>query len=406
MAPLPALLLGALLAPAARAGDVPREIERRIIDLRRELHRHPELPNRETRTMRRVERYARELGLSDVRAGAAKTGVLATLRGARPGPTVAIRAPMDAFPLEEKAGRPHRSRVPGVSHACGHDAMTAMALGAAELLFREREALRGSVLFVFQPAEEGPPEGEEGGAPLLIKEGALKGVSAVIGFHVETEIPVGEFGLRPEAVHAGADDIRVTVLGRAAHGAMPWKGVDALAVAGQILQGLQLVSSRQADIWDPVVLSFGTARAGVGPNALADKAELTGTLRSFSPEARARARASIERVVLRTAEAFGAKAELAVYNSIPPSRNAPELVAALRPVLEEAGGVRVLRPASYADDYSVLVEEIPGFFFDIGVRNESKGIVAGTHTAEFDLDEEAIPLGARTLAELAKRLLR
>ncbi len=400
------LVLGGLPAQGGESPAPPQA--QKWIALRRALHKNPELANRETQTMRRVASYLSELGLPDVRTEIAKTGVVATIKGGRPGPTVALRAPMDAFPIQEKRDAPTRSRKAGVSHACGHDAMMAITLGAAELLWARRKDLAGDVRLLFQPAEEGPPEGEEGGAPLMIKEGALEGVSAIVTLHVDSDIPAGSAGLHPGAVYAGSDTLQVRVEGASAHAATPWKGVDAIAVAGQILSGLQMVASRQTGIWSPVVLTVGTIQAGTRSNALAGEARLTGTLRSYSAESRSRARESISRIVRHVAQAFGARAEISFSEEIPPTVNDARLLKHLRPTLEQALGpekLRILEPLPFADDFSLMAERVPSFYFQLGVKNEKEGITAGTHTESFDVDESAIPLGARLLAELAAKAL-
>lgn len=391
-------------APAPKAS-----LEQRLVDFRRELHKNPELSNRETGTMRRIAAHLLELGFSDVRSGVAKTGVVALIKGGKPGPVVALRAPIDAFPVQEKREIPYRSHNSGVSHACGHDAMTAMVLGAAELLWAKREELAGDIRLIFQPAEEGAPPGEEGGAPLMLKEGVADRLSAIVTLHVDTDLPFGQAGVHPAAVYAGADTLEVLVQGASAHGATPWKGVDAIAVAGEIISGLQLVSSRQTDIASPVVLTLGTISAGNRSNAVAGEAKLTGTLRSYSAQSRGKARESAGRIVSNIAEAFGAKASLHFSEEIPPTLNDPGLVKKLRPALEEslgASNVKTLQPLPYADDFSVLAEKVPSFYFQLGVRNEREGITASTHTESFDLDERAIPLGAKLLAQLAESALK
>ena len=399
-------LLVALALPASARTTAP--LADRLIALRRDLHRHPELANRETRTMAAIAAYLKALGIEDVKTGVAKTGVVATIKGGAAGPTIALRAPIDAFGIQEKKDSAYKSETPGVSHACGHDAMIAALLGAAELLQERRAGLPGTIKLIFQPAEEGTPPGEDGGAPLMLKEGILDGVSALLAFHVDETIPFGEAGLHEAAVYAGADTLEVTVLGQSAHGATPWKGVDAIAVAGQIVSGLQLVASRQTDVWEPVVLTLGTIQGGTRPNGTAGEAKLTGTLRTYSASSRAKARESAQRIVTKVAEAFGAQGSLAFSDSIPPTVNDAALVAKLRPALARAlggaGKLRVMKPLSYADDFSVLSEKVPAFYFQLGVGGP--GYSAGTHTETFDLDERAIPLGAKLLADLATAALR
>lgn len=394
------ILSACLLAVPARpeGAGAPRD----LVELRRALNKIPETGNREVRTMAMIAERLRAAGVSDVKTGAARTGVVATIRGGKPGRTVALRAPIDAMEVESEGRKT-------VLHACGHDAMTAMLLGAAESLQSRRAALAGNVRLIFQPAEEGAPAGEEGGAPLLVKEGALKGVSSIVALHVDDVIPCGEAGFHPATVYAGADTFSVKVEGTPAHGATPWKGVDAIAAAAQIITALQQIASRQTDIDEPVIVTVGTIQGGSRSNSLAGEVVFTGTLRTYSAAGRRKARESLGRIAAGTAESLGAKAQVSFTEQIPPTVNDPALTAALAPALERAlgaGKVRTLKPMSYADDFSVMSEMVPSFYFQLGIRNEKKGITAGTHTAGFDVDEDCIPLGARLLAALAEDALR
>jgi len=402
--------LSANVCKSGFAGVEPvrKDLAKRLIEFRRDLHEHPELGNREVRTMRQIAQYLKTLGLSDIRVNVAKTGVVAVLKGGQSGPTVALRTPIDAFPIQEKNNVPYKSQVPNVSHACGHDAMTAMVLGAAEILSARRDQLKGKVEFIFQPAEEGFPEGEEGGALLMIKEGVLNQVAAVLALHVDSDIPFGQAGLHSAAVYAADDDLEIAVKGASAHGATPWKGVDSIAIAGQILSGLQMIASRQTDIWDPIVLTIGTISAGTRPNAVAAEAKFTGTLRTYSAERRKMARDSIARIAGKIAEAFGAQARVRTIDETPPTVNDARLVKLLRPVLEEdlgASNVMTPRPMPYSDDFAFMAQKVPSLYFQIGIRNDGKGITAGTHTENFDVDENAIPLGAQLLADMAVKTL-
>lgn len=395
----------AAAAPGASAdAALPPGFAERLVSIRRTLHAHPELGNRETETAKLIAARLREIGLTDVRTGVAKTGVVATIPGGKKGPTVGLRAPIDAFAIQEESQAEYRSTAKGVSHACGHDAMTAMTLGAAELLWARRAQLPGSVRLIFQPAEEGAPDGEEGGAPLLLKEHAIDGLKALVTLHVDDTIPAGQAGLHPATVYAGADTFKVTVTGKAAHGAAPWKGVDSIAVAAQVVTALQQIVSRQANVLeDPVVVTVGQISGGTRPNALAGEVELRGTLRSFSDAGRAKARASLSRIAAGTAEALGGAAKVEFTEEIPPVVNDARLVALARPVLEAelgAAGLREMKPMAFADDFSVLSEKVPAVYFELGIRNEARGIVSGTHTPTFDVDESAIPLGARLLADV------
>lgn len=396
----PGLLLAVLLAPSAypEGGGAAHA----LVELRRELNRIPETGNREARTMAKIAARLRATGVDDVKTGVAKTGVVAVIRGGKPGKTVALRAPIDAMEVEVEGRKI-------AAHACGHDAMTAMLLGAAESLFSRRAGLAGNIRLIFQPAEEGAPAGEEGGAPLMVKEGVLKDVASIVTLHVDDVIPCGEAGVHPGTVYAGADAFAVKVDGKSAHGATPWKGVDAIAVAAQIITALQQVASRQTDIGEPVVVTVGTIQGGSRANSIAGEVVFTGTLRTYSSAGRQKARESMKRLIAGAAESLGARASLSFTEQIPPVVNDRELAAALSPVLEKelgAGRVRSLKPMSYADDFSLMSEKVPAFYFQLGIRSEKKGIVAGTHTEKFDVDEDCIPLGARLLAALAEDALR
>lgn len=261
---------------------------------------------------------------------------------------------------------------------------------------------------LFQPAEEGLPPGEEGGAPLMVKEGALKDLSAIVTLHVDDTLDCGQVGIHPAAVYAGADTFSVKVEGKAAHGATPWKGVDAIAVAAQIVTALQQITSRQTDLSEPVVVTVGTIQGGTRPNSIAGEVAFAGTLRTYSPQGRRKARDSFVRIVYETAQSLGARAGVAFPEEIPPVVNDEALVGRLRPVLEREVGtanVKTMAPMSFADDFSLMSEKVPSFYFQLGIRNEKKGITAGTHTENFDVDEACIPLGARLLAALAEDLL-
>lgn len=397
---VPGLLAAVLLAsPAYPEGG---GAAHKLVELRRELNRIPETGNRETRTMAKIAERLRAIGVDDVKTGVARTGVVAMIRGGKPGKTVALRAPIDAMEVEVEGKKI-------TAHACGHDAMTAMLLGAAESLFSRRAGFAGNIRLIFQPAEEGAPAGEEGGAPLMVKEGVLKDVASIVTLHVDDVIPCGEAGVHPETVYAGADAFVVKVDGKPAHGATPWKGVDAIAVAAQIITSLQQVASRQTDIGEPVVVTVGTIQGGSRSNSIAGEVVFTGTLRTYSSAGRLKARESMNRLITGAAGSLGARASLSFTEQIPPVVNDRGLTAALTPVLDQelgAGRVRSLKPMSYADDFSLMSDKVPAFYFQLGIRNEKKAITAGTHTEKFDVDEDCIPLGARLLSALAENALR
>lgn len=410
------LVAAAVLAAAASAvpdADIRAaalRIAPAVVAVRRDLHANPELSNREERTGRLVAERLRALGL-EVRHPVARTGVVAVLRGARPGGVVALRADIDALPVEEATSLPFASRVKGVMHACGHDAHTAILLGAAEVLVSLRSRLPGTVVFLFQPAEEGAPVGEEGGAPLMVKEGALDNpkVQAVFGLHVGGWVAAGQAGWTDGPIFASSDTFRIEVEGRSVHGAQPHMGTDPIPVAAEIVQALQLIVSRQVDGRQPRVLTIGRIEGGTRFNIIAGKVAMDGTLRTHDATVRAEMKARMARTVKGVAEAHGTSATLAFLDEgNPPTVNDAALardvaVPALRRVFGE-GAVRVA-PQMVAEDFPFFAERAPTFYFLLGTRNDAKGIRSVNHAADFDVDEDALPLGVRAMATLAWEFL-
>jgi amidohydrolase len=404
------LLLAAATVPYAEIRAATEEVTPEIITVRRDLHAHPELSNREERTGRLVADRLRDLGLV-VRYPVAKTGVVGILRGGQPGGVVALRADMDALPIQEASDAPYRSQVPGVMHACGHDAHTAILLGVASVLAGLRERLPGTVVFLFQPAEEGAPEGEPGGAPLMVEEGALDDprVEAVFGLHVGGWAEAGEAGWTDGALLASSDTFTIEVAGQTVHGAEPHKGLDPIPVAAEIVQALQLIVSRQIDGRQPRVLTIGRIRGGTRFNIIADQVVMDGTLRTHDAGVRADIKARMARTVKGVAEAHGTTATLRFLDEgNPPTVNDPALAGLARPVLKRVfgpGHVPHVQPQMVAEDFPAYGEKAPYFFFFLGTRNEEKGIPSINHTATFDIDEDALPLGVQALASLAWEFL-
>jgi amidohydrolase len=410
------LLALALLAvaPAAARPSTPdaeiraaaERIAPAVVAVRRDLHAHPELSNREERTGHLVEERLRDLGL-EVRYPVAKTGVVGILRGGRPGGVVALRADIDALPIEETNDLAFRSQVKGVMHACGHDAHTAILLGAAEVLAGLRARLPGTVVFLFQPAEEGAPEGEEGGAALMVKEGALDDpkVEAVFGLHVGSWVSVGQAGWTDGPIFASSDSFRIEVEGKTVHGAQPHLGLDPIPVAAEIVQALQLIVSRQIDGRQPRVLTIGRIEGGTRFNIVAGRVTMDGTVRTHDATVRAEIKARMARTVKGVAEAHGTTATLRFLDEgNPPTVNDAALAngvgaPALRRVFG-AGAVRV-EPLMVAEDFPLFGPKAPYFYLLLGTRNDAKGIASLNHTANFDVDEDALPLGVRAMATLA-----
>ncbi len=402
-----------LLAAAPRPVSVDAEIKAAaealtpgLAAVRRDLHMNPELGNREVRTGNLVAQKLRALGL-EVRHPVGKTGVVGILRGARPGSVAALRADLDALPIQEKSGVPYQSQNPGVMHACGHDAHTAMVLGAAEILAALKDRLSGSVVFLFQPAEEGPPEGEEGGAPLMVKEGVLEDpkVDAVFGLHVDPALGVGSVGWAVGPVFAAADTFTIEVAGRRTHGAYPHLGLDPIPVAAQMIQALQLIVSREIDAQNPKVLTIGSVHGGNRHNILADQVRLEGTLRTLDETIRQRIKDAMKRTVAGVAAAHGTQASLNFRGAGNPATLNNEALtrASIASLVRVYGPERTLevKPQMGAEDFSAFANRVPGLYIKVGVRNQARGITANIHTEDFDLDEAALPLGARALSTLA-----
>ncbi|WP_372706368.1 amidohydrolase [Brevundimonas sp.] len=428
MVSVAALLLSAGLAqaqsvPVAR-GAVERAVEAqmpRVIAWRRDFHAHPELGFAETRTAAIVAEHLRALGL-EVRTQVGKTGVVGILRGGRPGRTVALRADMDALPVLEATGLPFASTATGtymgnsvpVAHACGHDAHVAMLMGAAEVLAGMRAQISGTVVFIFQPAEEGAPPGEpKGGAALMIEEGALADPKpdAIFGLHVVPGLP-GTLWYRPKGFMAAADRVDIVLNGRQTHGAWPWKGVDVIAVAGQVIQTLNTLTARTIDpTTTPTVFTIATLDAGVRHNIIPDRATMSGTLRTFDIAQRddlvKRAEAAIDHV----AAAYGATADFSVRQNAALVYNDEVLSAWLAPVLEEAAGEGKVNaaapPTTIAEDFSYLSQVVPGVFYHLGASAE--GVDPATsppnHSPAFDVNEAVLPVGVKAHVLTALRFL-
>ncbi len=413
------ILLAAVLAvlaglpPAVRSVDlktsqrIDAEIEKNkaeIVKIRRFIHMNPELGNREFETARLISAKLEPLGF-EVRTGVAKTGVVAVLRGSQPGPAVAVRADMDALPVQETTNLPFKSLNPGVMHACGHDVHSSIVLGTALVLNSLKDKLKGTVTFLFQPAEEGAPEGEEGGADLMVKEGALDNpsVGAVFGFHVWPENVVGTVLIAPGNVTAAADTFTITVKGKSAHAARPHEGIDAVVIAAEIVTALQTVVSRASDPTDPAVLTIGTINGGVRRNIIADHVVLEGTVRTLSETNRKKIPVLMESIVRNITGMYGADCQFEYKEALPSVFNNPELAAAMTPTLIRLlGKDKTLewKPQMIAEDFAYLARKAPGFYFFLGVKSPAQATAAPLHSPNFNPDERSIPLGIRILSHL------
>ena len=375
-----------------------------LVEARRWFHRHPELSNREVETGREIARRLTAMGYTP-RAGVAGNGVVAVLTGGRPGGVVAWRSDIDALPIGEQVDVPFASENAGVMHACGHDVHTTIGLGTAEVLMRLREDVPGTVVFLFQPAEEGPPAGEKGGAPLMIEEGVLENPAprAIFGLHVMPSLRAGLVGWRTGGINAAADGFRVTVHGEMSHGSAPHRGVDAVYVAAQVVTALQSIVSRETDARRPVVVSVGSLHAGNRSNIIAAEAILEGTIRTLDEETRTRVRAAMERVVAGTCEAHRARCQLEFLAGNPVTLNDPELAASSAAVLRAAlGAANVVETEAImaSEDFAHLAKRVPGFYFHLGVGNPDRGWTSYVHTPTFQPDESAILTGVRAATSL------
>ena len=393
------------------------EIEPKVIEWRRDIHEHPELSNREFRTAELVAEHLRSLGFDEVETGIAHTGVVGTLKGGKPGPVVALRADMDGLPVEEQTGLPFASTARGeykgeevyVMHACGHDTHVAMLMGAAEVLAKHREELAGTVKFIFQPAEEGAPPGEEGGAELMLREGVLDGPDApeaILGLHA-WPVETGTLNYRAGSFMAAADSFDITIEGVQTHGSAPWRGADPIYVAGQIMVALQGIPGRFLDITKgPAVITVGSIHGGVRGNIIPDRVEMSGTIRTFDAGEREVLLARLRDTVEGLADAAGATATIEITGSVPVTGNDPDLLAAMMPTLNWAAGEDKVREHALitgAEDYSYFQEKIPGLYLMLGVNDP--GVPAGAspanHSPFFSPNEAALITGVRALVGFA-----
>jgi amidohydrolase len=377
----------------------------RLVETRRDLHMHPELSNREERTGRVVAERLRALGLTDIKTGVARHGVTALLVGGRPGPVVAVRADMDALPIQEANDKPFKSRTPGVMHACGHDVHTTVGLGVAEVLSKMRDEVRGTVKFIFQPAEEGAPAGEEGGAKLMIKEGAFDNPrpQAVFGLHTEPNLQAGQIGYHVGPAMASADTFYITVRGKSSHGAQPHVGVDSIVVASQAVLALQNIRSRRIDPLEPLVITVGTIQGGDRFNVIAGEVRMSGTMRTFSDQVRERAIALMRETLQGVGAAYGATVELEMGDGNAVTYNEPALVEETLPTIRRVVGPQnalAIKPFMPAEDFSAYQKIVPGFYYFLGVGNRERGITSGWHTPTFDVDEESLVVGVKVMSNV------
>lgn len=403
--------------PQPRIEQMAKEIEPKVIEWRRHFHQFPELSNREKNTAAKIAAHLRSLGI-EVKTGVAHTGVVGLLRGDKPGPVIALRADMDALPVIERNHLPFASKEKtifndqevGIMHACGHDTHMAILMGVAEILSTMKKDLKGTVKFIFQPAEEGSPKGEEGGAELMVKEGVLENpkVDVIFGLHISAQTPLGRITYRPGGLMASVNDMRIVVKGRQAHGAAPWASIDPIVVSAQIINNLQTIVSRNLDVTQNAgVVTVGSIHGGVRSNIIPEQVEMWGTIRALSVEDEKLLVSRVKQIATNVAEAHGATAEVeAPYSShYPVTFNNVALTEKMVPSLERAAGaenVQVIAPHTGAEDFSFFQEKVPGLFFFVGAcpPEVDPAKAPSHHTPDFMIDERGMITGVKAMLQL------
>jgi amidohydrolase len=410
------------LVTLVSAKDMSKEIEAataeimpQVIKWRRHFHENPELSNREFKTAKMVADHMRRLGF-EVKTGIAKTGVTGILKGAKPGPTIGLRADMDALPVKERVDIPFASKVVAdyqgqkvpVMHACGHDTHIAMLMGTAEVLAKMKDKIKGTVVFIYQPAEEGPQEGERGGAELMVEEGVMDNpkIDAIFGIHINSQTEVGTIRYKKGATMAASDWFKIKVKGKQAHGSAPWAGVDPIVTATQIISGLQTIVSRQSRLTTaPVVITVGKINAGVRENIIPETLEMAGTIRTLDSQMQKDVHRRIRHTVKTIAESAGATAEVEIDTKTLVTYNTPELVEKMLPSLEKVVGKSRLIESEWttgAEDFSYFGTKAPAFYFFVGGMPKGKNPMeaAGHHTPDFYLDDSRLDVGVKAFANI------
>ncbi len=404
------------------ANDMSRDIDAatakvmaKVIEWRRHVHQYPELGNNEVKTAKFVEGHLRRLGF-EVRTGVAKTGVVGILKGGQPGPVIGLRADMDGLPVTERNSLPFASKEKaifngqnvGVMHACGHDTHVAMLLGAAEVLAGMKDKIKGTVVFIFQPAEEGPPAGEEGGAPLMVKEGVLENpkIDAIFGIHINSQTEIGKITYKPGATMAASDWFEIKVKGKQTHGAYPWEGVDPIAVATQIYTGLQMIVARRSElIKAPVVITVGRINGGVRENIIPEELTMAGTIRTLDSVMQKDVHAKIRSTAKSIAESMGATVEVSIDTKAPVTFNDHALVEKMLPSLYKAAGKENVMEKPWvtgAEDFAFFGEKIPAFYFFVGgmPKGQDPKTAAPHHTPDFFIDDSRLDVGVKAFANI------
>lgn len=389
-------------------------IEGKVIEWRRDIHQNPELSNREFKTAKKIAAHLKGLGIK-VTENVAKTGVVGILEGTKPGKTVALRADIDALPVTERADVPFKSTAKamfldtevGVSHACGHDTHTAILMGVAEILAKHKNKIRGTVKFIFQPAEEGPPPGEEGGAKLMIKEGVLKNpdVDAIFGLHINSGTPINMIKYKPGGTMAAVERFVINVRGQQTHGSAPWSGVDPILVSAKIIDGLQTIISRESPLVDEAaVITVGKITSGVRFNIIPESAEMIGTVRTLDPKMRELIIRRMNEMVPAIAKAYNAEATIEFQNNTSITYNDPDLVKQMLPTIQGVAGkqnVILAKATTGGEDFSYFQEVVPGFYFFLGGKPNTIDKAPAHHTPDFYIDEGGLLLGVKVMSQLA-----
>jgi len=409
------LLFGSLAVAQTSSLDKDyNAIESKVIEWRREIHQNPELSNREFKTAEKIANHLKSLGI-EVQTGVAHTGVVGILKGEQDGKVVALRADIDALPVYERNDLPYKSNVTsefmgekvGVMHACGHDTHTAMLMGVAEVLSKNKDKIKGTVKFIFQPAEEGPPPGEEGGALLMVKEGVLKNpdVDAIFGLHINSQTPVGVIRYKSGGTMAAAQSFTINVKGKQSHGSQPWSGVDPILISAKIIDGLQTIISRETELTnEAAVITVGKIKSGVRFNIIPESAEMIGTIRTLDYDMKDHINKRMMEMVPAIAKAYGGDATIEIRDATDITYNDPALVEQMLPIMKRTAGdanIQTQKAVTGAEDFSYFSREVPGFFFFLGGMTPGNTESFPHHTPDFLIDDSGLLLGVKTLTEMS-----
>ena len=404
----------AIQAQSKKINSMIDAIEPKVIEWRRDFHQNPELSNREFKTAEKIAAHLSGLGL-EVQTGIAHTGVVGILKGNKPGKVLALRADIDALPVTERNNLPFKSNATstylgkdvGVMHACGHDTHIAILMGVAEVLSKNKDKINGTIKFIFQPAEEGAPEGEEGGAEMMVKEGVLKNpdVDAIFGLHIGSGQPIGTLAYKSGGIMAASQSYKITVTGKQSHGSRPWAGIDPIMISAKIIDGLQTIISRESNLTnEAAVITVGKIDSGVRSNIIPEKAEMIGTIRTLDYNMQKHINKRMKEMVPAIAKAYRAEATIEIEKGYPITFNDPELTAQMLPSLEAAAGkdrVFNIKAITGAEDFSFFQKEVPGLYFFLGGKSPDNNEAFPHHTPDFIIDEAGMKLGVKAFIQLS-----